>query len=170
NVASLPTHDGMLAREVPLCSPVALALHIDGDLLIGHQCPGESRDPGRVWRVDRSSRRIHRVAGSFDQSPEPPDGGLALGASLDRPTGLATDPSGNVYLAEVQAGSPDWGQVRVVTRAGNIVRFAGHRRAAAGDGSPATNFFLSTTGRLLGTASGKLLLGETGFAKVRSLQ
>jgi uncharacterized protein (TIGR03437 family) len=88
--------DGRLATEALLDHPVAVALDAAGNLYIG--------DTGshRV-RVITPSGLILPVAGTGTRGSGD-DGGPAVLAPLDAPSGIAIDQAGNVYIAETDAG------------------------------------------------------------------
>ncbi len=105
--------DGGPATNAALRQPNRVAIAANGDLLI--------LDTGnrRVRRVNAGSRTITTVAGNGEWGSGG-DGGLATHASFKFPLGLATDPTGRIYVADAEARN-----VRVVDSDGRIFTYAG---------------------------------------------
>src|ERR1017187_5817477 len=103
--------DGGLAAQAELL-PTALAVDAAGNLFIADSTFGVSR----VRKVDTKGI-ISTVAGGGTASGE---GGPATGASLARPTGVAVDSTGNLYIAESYGN-----RVRKVSKTGTITTAAG---------------------------------------------
>src|ERR1039458_10394076 len=104
--------DGGSAAIAGLTSPRALAIDASGNLYIS--------DVGdfRIRRVSATGI-ISTVAGN-GVAGYSGDGGQAVNASLSAETGLALDPSGNLYIADAHNMC-----VRMVTPNGIISTFAG---------------------------------------------
>jgi sugar lactone lactonase YvrE len=77
-----PTPDGALLKGTPLNGPRTLAFDSAGDLYLA------LREGNAIHRVDRTSSRIHHVAGTGEQGFSG-DGGPARLATLGGPKGLA---------------------------------------------------------------------------------
>lgn len=99
------------------------------------------------------------------------DGGPALAASHANPVGIAVDPAGNVFVADV-----DSYRVRKITPSGIITTYAGNGQAvfvsdtetAVGDGGPATSAAISP--RYLATdASGNLFIADMRHHRIRKV-
>jgi sugar lactone lactonase YvrE len=88
------------------------------------------------------------------------DGGLAVGASLSSPQGLAFDSEGNLFIAD-----PGNSRVRKVTPAGLITTVAGGGNG--GDGSLATQAGLSVPAGIVLDKSGNLYIVDYGNGQVR---
>jgi trimeric autotransporter adhesin len=88
------------------------------------------------------------------------DGGLAVGASLANPQGLAFDSAGNLFI--VDAGN---NRIRKVTPAGIITTVAGGGNG--GDGSLATQAGLSGPAGVVLDKSGNLYMVDYGDNRVR---
>jgi sugar lactone lactonase YvrE len=85
--------DGVPATSSNLKAPVALAIDAAGDLFIG-----DVRSHS-VRRVDATTQIITTVAGGA-QLGYTGDGGLAAGARLYQPYGVAVDDVGNLFIAD----------------------------------------------------------------------
>ncbi len=126
------TGDGEAARSARIDAPYALAVDVDGSVLVVEQ-------KGRaVRRVDARTGVIARVAGKADGAPG--DGGPATLARLVEPNDLALDGRGGLLIADVA----DWRVRRVDLASGRISTFAGTGRhpvkpdrSGLGDGGPA---------------------------------
>jgi uncharacterized protein (TIGR03437 family) len=92
------------------------------------------------------------------------DGGLATGASLSYPAGLAFDSSGNLYIADTYNSD-----VRKVDTNGIITTVAGDGGASgfAGDGGPATKALLSSPSGIAVDKSGNLYIADRLNQRIR---
>jgi sugar lactone lactonase YvrE len=131
--------DGGPALQAHLTVPSGLAMDRAGDLYVADSGDNEIREIS-------PSGTITRVAGDGSRCKVPlhcGDGGPAVAAELDLPTGLAINAAGDLFIAE----SGDL-EVQEVTPAGIITRIAGDDATCAaylpvagncGDGGPATS-------------------------------
>ena len=128
---------------------------------------------GNLYVSDTYNNRVRKVApngtittyagngltGNIDIG----DGGPALNAALTRPSGLAVDAAGNLYIAD--AG---YNRIRRVDTKGIITTFAGTGIAGgAGDGGPAVNAQLSLPWALTFDTSGDLFVADYGNSRIR---
>ncbi len=121
--------DGGPATAASFLNPYGLDIDVSGNLLIV--------DAGNdVVRQINSSGIISTIAGNGLPGISG-DGGPATDARLYRPTGITTNSSGNLYIADNQ-----YSVIRKVTGAGIISRFGGDgitpTAGYSGDGGPAT--------------------------------
>ncbi|HBY62448.1 MAG TPA: hypothetical protein DEH78_21710, partial [Solibacterales bacterium] len=92
------------------------------------------------------------------------DGGSATAAALNRPTGMAVDSAGNLYIAD-QINN----RVRKVA-AGVITTVAGTGTAGfTGDGGPATTASLRAPAGVAVDAAGNLFIADTGNQRIRKV-
>jgi uncharacterized repeat protein (TIGR01451 family) len=93
------------------------------------------------------------------------DGGPATSAGLDRPSGVAVDASGNLYIAD------DFNErIRKVSTAGIITTVAGNGSYGySGDGGPATSAQLLNPQGVAVDASGNLYIADTYDNRVRKV-
>ena len=139
--------DGGPATSASLTPQRAVATDLAGNLFL----LGQLDDGGntRVRVVDPGGT-IRTFAGS-DTAGFSGDGGPAATALLSRPSALATDAQGDVFIAERS-------RIRKVDAAGTITTFAGTGLGGfAGDGGPATAAQISTPQALATNAAGDLL-------------
>ncbi|HYM77134.1 MAG TPA: hypothetical protein VE377_14265 [Candidatus Dormibacteraeota bacterium] len=132
--------DGGPATQASLGSPYAVAVDSSGKLYIADTS-------FYVVRSVDASGIIHTAAGNGTYGFSG-DGGPATSAQLAGPTGVATDGSGNLYIAD--SGND---RIRKVDSSGKITTWAGNGTSGnGGSGGPAT-------GAALGITSGVLLSG-----------
>ncbi|MBZ5620951.1 MAG: hypothetical protein LAQ69_19820 [Acidobacteriia bacterium] len=145
--------DGGPAASAQLNKPFALALNTAGNLYIADS------NNSRV-RMVTPSGIISTVAGSTDGDSG--DGGQATSAQLQKPSGLAVDASGNLYIAD-----SGWHHhVRRVTPAGIISTVVGRNDLNATDGGLATSASLSTPAGLAVDAAGNLYIADSGADRI----
>ena len=117
--------DGGPAINALLDSPAGVAVDGAGNLYIA------DTDNHRIRRVD-SSGTITNVSGTGEPDFSG-DGGPAIAAQLNLPSGVALDSAGNLYVADT------WNnRIRRIDTAGTITSIAGNgRRGFSGDGGTA---------------------------------
>ncbi|HVT98969.1 MAG TPA: hypothetical protein VHE33_15795, partial [Acidobacteriaceae bacterium] len=122
------TGDGALATVATLNSPEGVTVDAAGDLFIA------DTNNNAVREVVAATGRIATFAGDGTGAPGfAGDSGLANGAKLNAPYGVALDSAGNLYIAD--SGN---NRVRVVNTSGHIDTFAGNGTPAyLGDGAAA---------------------------------
>ena len=138
--------DGGLATVATLQEPWDVAFDRDGNLFIA------DRDNQRVRRVDPNGL-FTTVAGD-GQRRFAGDGGLAVGAILSAPLGLAVDGAGDHLIAD----SGNY-RVRKVDLHGMISTYVGTgTQGLSGDGGPATAAMIDEPHNFTFDASGALLV------------
>ena len=148
--------DGGPATAAQLLLPAGIAVDAFGDLFIA--------DTGnnRVRKVSATGV-ISTVAGNGTKGFSG-DGGPATSASLDQPTGVAVDASGNLLVAD--GGN---NRIRKVSATGVITTVAGGGAGAPGDGGPATAASLDQPGGIAVDASGDLFIADTSDNRIREV-
>jgi sugar lactone lactonase YvrE len=136
--------------------PNALAIDTTGALLL---CDSGNH---RVRRI--ASGTISTIAGSGVQGFGG-DGGSAVAAQLDTPSGIAVAADGRIFLADTHNH-----RVRVIATSGTISTLAGAGSAGyAGDGALATTAQLASPRGLFATASGALLIADSNNQRIRQV-
>ena len=148
--------DGGPATAAQLTGPSGIAIDAQGNLYI-------SDGYGSIRVV---SGIITTIAGGLTEGNSG-DGGLALNAQLNHPTGLAVDSHGNLYIADT------WNHCIREIVAGIISTVAGSCRAttgsSVGDGGPATSAVLYyPTGVAIDSAD-NLYIADSGNCRVRKV-
>src|SRR5438445_624384 len=111
--------DGGAATDASLNQPRGVALDASGNLYIADQ------SNLRIRKVDAASGIITTVAGNGSPAFAG-DGGAATSASLNEPSGVALDASGNLYIEdEIKHGSS-----KVAATTGIITTVAGNGNLA----------------------------------------
>jgi uncharacterized protein (TIGR03437 family) len=126
---------------------------------------------GNVYIADSGNHRVRRVASdgsisTYAGNGAPGfagDGGAAASAQLYTPFGLALDPSGNLYIAELGNS-----RVRKVSTTGTITTVAGNGTTAyGGDGGLAVNAQLYYPQAVAADAIGNFYIADTLNFRVR---
>jgi sugar lactone lactonase YvrE len=158
--------DGGAATNASL-SPFGVVVDTSGNLFIADQ------NSSRIRKVNVNGI-ITTVAGngSFGYSG---DGGAATSASLDGPSGVAVDASGNLFINDLFNN-----RIRKVNTNGIITTVAGNGFVTndmsgniaggySGDGGAATNASLNNPAGLVVDASGNLFMADSGNSRIRKL-
>jgi sugar lactone lactonase YvrE len=148
--------DGGTATRAYIGTPNGVAVDATGNIYIA-QADGQNN---LVRKVSAASGTISTVAGGGSGTG---DGGAATAISLSRPTGVAVDAEGNLYVAEA-----DGHRVRKVSSAGVISTLAGNGAATtAGDGGPATQAGVNSPWHVAVDPGGNIFITEINEARVR---
>src|SRR6267142_1339046 len=116
----------------------------------------------RIRKIDRNGT-ISTVAGAITRVGSSGDGGPAMEAGFDTPTGLAVGPEGNLYIV-------DQHRVRKIAPSGVISTVAGTGDFGfSGDGGPATAARLSNPTGLAVDRGGNLQIADSGNMRVRKV-
>ncbi|HMF62948.1 MAG TPA: Ig-like domain repeat protein [Edaphobacter sp.] len=158
---STPSFDGDSgsATAAHLNLPTALALDTTGNLYIA------DTQNHRIRKITTSTGSITTIVGNGIQGFSG-DYGPAISASIDSPTGITLDPSGNLYLADTHNH-----RIRKVTGAtGIITTIAGTATAGYnGDNGSATTATLALPHGLTIDAAGNLYLADTANHRIRRI-
>ena len=147
--------NGGQARAAALDYPCGLALDAAGNLYVSDQ------HNSQVRRV-RADGTIEAFAGTT-AADFSGDGGPAVRAALDWPTGLALDAAGNVYVTD-QFNN----RIRRVARDGTITTFAGDGRGTfGGDGGPAARASLNHPADVAVDAAGNVYIADQFNHRIR---
>jgi len=153
------TGDGIPATEAGLAGPSGLACAEDGTLFIADTFNG------RIRAVDSVTGMIRTVAGDggeyrYQGEGEPPS------ASLSRPSGIAVDREGNLFLTD----SDNHLIRRCDRRTGMCERVAGIGTTAfGGDGGPALKGALNYPFGIAVDGQGRLVVADTFNHRIRTI-
>lgn len=152
------TGDEDLAVRAQLSGPSGITVDHAGNLLIA--------DTGshRIRKVDRATKIITAVAGS-GAGGGAGDGGPAVLAELNNPTGVAVDKNGNILIADMLNN-----RVRRVDAAGLISTIAGTgEEGFDGDGFSATQAHLLQPSGVAADAEGNVFVADSGNNRIRRI-
>src|SRR5437773_2057330 len=151
--------DGGAATDASLGVPVGVAVDAGGDLYIADY------SNHRIRKVSAATGIITTVAGNGINTFAG-DGGAATSASLNSPSGVALDASGNLYIADYFNN-----RIRKVDAASGIITtVAGNGSPAfAGDDGAATSASLNGPVAVALDASGNLYVADQGNHRIRKV-
>ncbi len=150
--------DGSPATAAMLSNPMGVVVDVDGNVYIADW------GNNRIRKIDNSGT-ITTMAG-YGTAGYLGDGGAATSAMLNRPTGVAIDITGNIYI-----GDQDNNRVRKVDTSGIISTIAGNGTTAySGDTGPATSAALnSPTGIAVNSAGTVFYIADSRNNVIRKI-
>jgi len=147
---------GLQALRAPLAGPVGLAVDHESNLLIA--------DNSMQLVLRLSPGGVLTVVAGNGASGFSGDGGPATSAMLNRPSGVAVDQAGNIYIADMNNF-----RIRVVAPNGTIRTTAGGGISAPTDGGSATSAMLGFAQRVAVDTAGNLFVLEWGSGDIRKV-
>jgi hypothetical protein len=151
--------DGGQATDAPLYDPNGVAVDTAGNIYIADY--GNSS----VRKVDAITAVITTIAGTGTDGYGG-DGGQATSAQLNRPSGVAVDTAGNIYIADY--GNSRVRKVDAIT--GVITTIAGTGTSGyGGDGGPATNAPLRDPRGVAVDTAFNIYIADTGNSRIRMI-
>ena len=151
--------DGSLATSATVNRPLEVHANAAGDFFI------VDSDNHCIRKIDFVTGIISTVAGTGSLGFSG-DGGLATAAELNSPTGVCTDPAGNIYIS-------DKGNQRIRRVAGStgiITTIAGTGTASfSGDGGLATLATISQPHGMQTDTSGNLYFADRTNSRIRKI-
>jgi trimeric autotransporter adhesin len=146
--------DGGPATAAYLSDPTGVAIDSAGNLYIAESNTNRIR---KVTAAGIISTAAGKVIAGFSG-----DGGAAAAAQLDRPSGVAVDPAGNLYI--VDSGN---NRIRKVTTAGIISTVAGSGISGfSGDGGQAAAAPLRNPSGVAVDSGGNLYIADEGNNRI----
>lgn len=159
--------DGGPATSAGLGWFTGVAADNAGNLFIAGNNPNVNSccSPQNRIRKVGSSGTITTVAGGGAPAVGNGDGGPAASASLARPTSVAVDGGGNLFITESFSG-----RIRKVDALGMISTVAGNgTRGFSGDGSPAILAELNNPIGIAVDSAGSLFIADLGNDRIRKI-
>jgi uncharacterized protein (TIGR03437 family) len=152
--------DGGLANAGGLVEPFAVAVDSSGNVFIAEPTDGRIREVSTI----KGNVDINTVVGNGTLGFSG-DGGAATAAELNRPTGVAVDGSGNVYIADSLNN-----RIRMAKSGGNISTFAGNGGYSySGDGGVAASAQLNAPHAVAADNAGNYYIADSGNNVVRKV-
>ncbi|MBI4404879.1 MAG: SMP-30/gluconolactonase/LRE family protein [Deltaproteobacteria bacterium] len=155
--------DGGVGSAAQINSPSAIALDRSGNLFIA------DKSNHAIRKLDASGN-ISTFAGATNSNGSPVsgysgDGGVAIGAQLNSPSGVAVDSSGNVYIADT--GNH---RLRRVDTNGKISTVAGYSvPGSAGDGGAAIAAQLNSPSGVALDDAGNIYIADSSNHLIRKI-
>jgi uncharacterized repeat protein (TIGR02543 family) len=150
--------DEGVATAVMLKFPNGIALDSDGNLYIADYTNK------RIRKVD-SSGMMTTIAGT-GSSVDSGDGGPAISAGLNFPSGIAVDSDDSIYIAETNGR-----RIRKIDGSGIITTIAGDGTSGySGDGGAATSANLNSPSSVVVDSSGNIFVADSGNHVIRKLE
>ncbi len=152
--------DGGLANQAGLVEPAAVVVDSAGNVYIAEPTDGRIREVSTIkTKVD-----INTIVGSGTLGFSG-DGAAANAAELNRPTGVAVDGSGNIYIAD----SLNY-RIRVAQAGGSVKTFAGNGGYSySGDGGAATSAQMNSPHAVVADGAGNYYIADAGNNVVRKV-
>ncbi len=151
--------DNSPATSASLYNPSGVAVDSAGNIYIADE------GNNRIRKVNASTEVITTVAGNGSATFSG-DGGPATSASLNYPTGVAVDSTGNIYIADSNNN-----RVREVNASTGVIKtVAGNGSATfSGDSGPATSASLNYPTGVAVDSTGNIYIADSNNNRVREV-
>src|SRR5208283_3857562 len=152
--------DGGLANQAGLVETTAAVVDSAGNVYIAEPTDGRIREVSTI----KSKVDINTIVGNGTLGFSG-DGAAANAAELNRPTGVAVDGSGNIYIADSLNN-----RIRVAQAGGSIKTFAGNGGYSySGDGGVATGAQMNSPHAVVADGAGNYYIADAGNNVVRKV-
>jgi uncharacterized protein (TIGR03437 family) len=155
--------DGGPATSAQINRPIGLAVDASGNLFFADS--GSFLASSNDIRKVSATGIITKVAGGYGYAG---DGGPAISAQINTPSGVAVDASGNLFFADSENS-----RIRKVSATGIITTVAGTgsygRWGYSGDGGPATSAELNRPQGVAVDVSGNLFIADSDNRVIRKV-
>jgi uncharacterized protein (TIGR03437 family) len=164
--------DGGPATSAAIIQPSAVAIDSSGNLFIAEPLANRVREVSLLGTITTvvSGGLCSRLNLGLPNSPSfGGDGGPVAAAQVSCPSGVATDPSGNLYIADTANN-----RIRKVTTAGIITTVAGSGPSNSaggfsGDGGQATSAMLWAPSAAALDVQGNIYIADTQNNRIRKV-
>jgi RHS repeat-associated protein len=175
--------DGGAATLALLDDPVGVAIDSSNDLYIADTANNRIQEVaaygGTHWAQSMASGDIYTIAGSASgSSGSSGDGGTAASGLLSGPRSVATDPSGDLYIADTAnnrvqeiaaASGTQWGQSMSTGDTYTIVGSSSGTSGSTGDGGGAAGALLGGPSQVVVDPSGDLYIADTANNRLQEV-
>ena len=152
--------DGGLANEAGLVEPFAVAVDSSGNVYIAEPTDGRIREVSTI----KSNIDINTIVGNGTLGYSG-DGAAGTSAELNRPTGVALDASGHIYIADSLNN-----RIRVAQAGGSVSTFAGNGGYSySGDGGAAASAQMNAPHAVAADSAGNYYIADSGNNVVRKV-
>ena len=141
-------------------SPATIALDGAGNVYVA------TFNSGRLFKVSTAGT-VTLVAGTGAHGGVLGDGGPAVGATLEEPSGVAVDTAGNMFIAD--RTNCRIRKISAVTGVISTVAGSGAFCAYAGDGGPANSAWLDNPSGVAVDSAGNIFMADTNSCLIRKV-
>ena len=159
------TGDTGPATEAYLCQPNGVFVDPSENIFIADTDNFAIREVGTAGTISTPAGTLGTACSGYtNNNTSCGNGGLATGAQLNYPSGMAVDGSEDIFIADTE----DFAVREVVAATGDIQAFAGNTFLAySGDGGVPTNAALNTPGQVFVDSSGDVFIADSENSVIR---
>jgi len=160
------TGDGGPALGAYLCQPNGVFVDTSENIFIADTDNFAIREVGTAGTISTPAGTLGTACSAYNNTNGCGNGGLATGALLNYPSGMAVDSSEDIYIADTE----DFAVREVVAATGDIQAFAGNTFLAySGDGGVSTNAALNAPGQVFVDGSGDVFIADSDNSVIREV-